>query len=103
MTDVGTPSDLVPLKEPLVEAVIEAYMAHKVTEGSDFEFYEGGCSAGEFRYRVPRFGRDTRAYVSYPGGQWKIDQWLECGSPNNYASGAAPLALRASLPLGLAT
>lgn len=77
MTDVGTPSDLVPLKEPLVEAVIEAYMAHKATEGSDFEFYEGGCSAGEFRYRVPRFGRDTRAYVSYPGGQWKIDQWLD--------------------------
>lgn len=44
MTDVGTPADLVPLKEPLVEAVIDAYMAHKVTEGSDFEFYEGGCS-----------------------------------------------------------
>ena len=74
---VGVPTDLQPLKEPLVEAVIDAYMAKKAVEGSDFEFDHGGCEDGEFRYKVPRFGIDTKAYVSYPGGQWKIDQWLD--------------------------
>ena len=77
MGTVGVPADLQPLKEPLVEAVIDAYMAKKVTEGTDFEFDHGGCGKGEFRYHVPRFGMDTKAYVSYPGGQWKIDQWLD--------------------------
>jgi hypothetical protein len=74
---VGVPADLQPLKEPLVEAVIDAYMAKKMTEGTDFEFDHGGCDEGEFRYHVPRFGIDTKAYVSYPGGQWRIDQWLD--------------------------
>lgn len=74
---VGVPADLQPLKEPLVEAVIDAYMAKKMTEGTDFEFDHGGCDKGEFRYHVPRFGIDTKAYVSYPGGQFRIDQWLD--------------------------
>ena len=77
MGDVGVPADLQPLREPLIEAVIDAYMAKKMTEGTDFEFDHGGCSKGEFRYKVPRFGIDTKAYVSYPGGQWKVDQWLD--------------------------
>lgn len=77
MANVGGPADLQPLREPLIMSVIDAYMAKKVTEGTDFKFDHGGCSEGEFRYRVPRFGRDTKASVSYPGGQWKVDQWLD--------------------------
>ncbi len=72
----GTPSDLSSLKEPLIEAVINAYMTKEVPATTALEWDSGkggGCDAGEFRYKQSRMGFDYNIYCSYPGGQWKLD------------------------------
>ncbi len=73
----GTPSDLESLKEPLIEAVIDAYMKKQVpatVEG--MEWSHGGVDEGEFRYKHSRWGKDAKAYCYYPSGEWKIDIWV---------------------------
>lgn len=83
---MGTPSDLSPLKEPLIEAVINAYMAKQVpstVEGMEWD--HGGCAQGEFRFKHSRFGKDAKAYCYYPSGEWKIDIWM--GGDHDAASG----------------
>lgn len=77
MPDTGVPSDLTPLKEPLIESVINAYMAKQVPESGPFEYDEGTCETHEFRFKQSRFGMDTKVYCSYPGGDWKVDQFLD--------------------------
>ena len=89
--DVTTPSDLAPLKQPLIEAVINAYFrkATIFAEGDAagdgsvtplIESTSGSCADGEFRfsftlynpnYPLASTGKDI--YVSYPGGQWRED------------------------------
>ncbi|CAN5374413.1 hypothetical protein BH11ACT8_BH11ACT8_32040 [soil metagenome] len=77
MGQAGVPSDLTPLKEPLIEAVTNAYMAKLVPSTGPFEYAEGSCQEGEFRYKHSRFGLDDKVYCSYPDGQWKVDQLLD--------------------------
>lgn len=77
MGDTGVPGDLPPLREPLIESVINAYMAKAIPEQGPFEFDRGSCKDGEFRFKQSRFGMDTKVYCSYPGGEWKVDQWLD--------------------------
>lgn len=74
--DVAGPGDLEPLKEPLIESVINAYMAKAVPSG-EMEFSHGSCKEGEFRYKDDRWGKDTKIYCYYPSGNWKVDQWLD--------------------------
>ncbi|MCW2791658.1 MAG: hypothetical protein JWO76_756 [Nocardioides sp.] len=73
----GIPSDLESLKEPLIEAVIDAYMKKEIPATVDgMEWDHGGVSEGEFRYKHSRFGKDAKAYCYYPSGEWKIDIWV---------------------------
>lgn len=77
MGDVSTPYDLEPLKEPLIESVINAYMAKNVKGTGGLEFDEGSCKKGEFRFRADAGGLldgDTKIYCSYPDGQWREDE-----------------------------
>jgi hypothetical protein len=69
----GAPSDLEPLKEPLIEAVINGYMMKEVPDSSELEWDWGGCKDGQFRYKQSRLGFDYNIYCSYPGGEWKVD------------------------------
>ena len=71
--EVGVPEDLLPLKEPLIEAVVNAYMAQKIPSEGPFEYEWGSCAKGEFRYKHSRWGLDSRAYCYYPDGNWMVD------------------------------
>lgn len=96
--EVVTPSDIAPLKDKLIEAVINAYMCKRIPETSDLyledqDDHESSCDAGEFRYKQPApdnvFGfsleKDIGYYVSYPGGHWTEDVSLlpDIDAPRN--------------------
>lgn len=89
--DVTTPSDLEPLKQPLIEAVINAYFrkATIFAEGDAagdgsvtplLESRSGSCEEGRFDFQFtlynpeyPLASDSHRVYVSYPDGKWRED------------------------------
>ncbi|KRB76343.1 hypothetical protein ASE01_15200 [Nocardioides sp. Root190] len=78
MTADSVRAALEELKEPLVEAVINAYMRKKLSADVDNFYFDpseegGSCEAGEFRYKLPRAFADKGVYCYYPSGVWKID------------------------------
>ncbi|WP_134766365.1 hypothetical protein [Nocardioides sp. 1609] len=107
--DVTTPSDLAPLKQPLVEAVINAYF-RKATifaegdaagDGSVIPLVEstgGSCDEGRFDFYFSLLNSDHpmastghRIYVSYPGGQWREDVplWFDNDTSGPFDAAAA--------------
>jgi len=95
--DVTTPSDLAPLKKPLIEAVINAYFrkATIFAEGDAagdgsvaplLESRSGSCKDGRFDFRFTLYNPDNpmastghNIYVSYPDGKWREDvsMWFD--------------------------
>lgn len=70
---LSRPSDLVPLKRPLIEAVTNAYMRRNTAGTGGLVGTGGSCAEGEFRFDVPiTAGPDCEAYCSYPDGAWRI-------------------------------
>lgn len=95
--DVTTPADLTSLKQPLIEAVTNAYF-RKATifaegdaagDGSVVPMLEsrsGSCDEGRFDFRFSLYNPDAPLattghdiYVSYPGGKWREDvpMWFD--------------------------
>ncbi|MDN5745642.1 MAG: hypothetical protein L0H31_11035 [Nocardioidaceae bacterium] len=95
--DVTKPSDLAPLKKPLIEAVTNAYFRKAMifAEGDSagdgsvvpmLESRSGSCSGGRFDFRFSLYNPDNpmattghNIYVSYPDGQWREDvsMWFD--------------------------
>lgn len=76
-TEVVRPQDLEPLKKPLVESVINAYMRKDFIDVGGLTSLEGSCKKGEFRFEAFEFdvqGSAGRYYVSYPDGKWQEDE-----------------------------
>jgi hypothetical protein len=79
--EVVRPGDITALKDDLVKAVTNAYMAKRVPELYGLTYDKGECDDGEFRYKSPSADNvlgfslesDVGYYCSYPGGVWKED------------------------------
>lgn len=95
--DPSRPQDLEPLKQPLIESVIDAYMAKNVAGTGGLVFDHGSCAEGEFRFSSEtdrQLEASYRYYCSYPDGQWKQDATFfpdQDMSPDDHADGNASL------------
>lgn len=82
MGDVATPYDLEPLKEPLIESVINAYMAKNIDASGGLEFDYGSCKEGEFRFKAKRLpvavegGDFSSRWESFKEGVQAVEQQL---------------------------
>lgn len=107
--DVTTPSDLAPLKQPLIEAVTNAYFRKAMIfaegdaagDGSVTPIIEstgGSCSEGKFSFRFTLMNPELitattshQIYVSYPGGKWREDVplWFDHDTTGPFDAAAA--------------
>lgn len=73
MSEVVRPTDLEPLKKPLIQSVINAYMRHvdlSVEGESAFRCKGGSCAEGRFDFYVEDGYDAAEFYCDYPSGAW---------------------------------